>query len=215
MNHKKVILSSLVVLSFVVVFLFIVLSTSSKENTKSGTPPATASGSLGGAVTRIEPERYVSIPTSVSNPSPAVYSLGHEVNIGLDAERLPQSDEDKELAKSTPIREVYNRYRIGPIDWAELRAMKSGSPVSFPLPGGVVARGMVNLVESREGEPFGIGGALVSGIQGSFSLVHDPLRGVRGSIIPAKGEKAYVFFEQNGELLMDVVPKGSVICQGI
>jgi len=214
-NHKKAFLSSLVVLSFVVVFLFIVLSTSSKENTKSGTPPATASGSIGGAVTRIEPERYVSIPTSVSNPSPAVYSLGHEVNIGLDAERLPQSDEDKELAKSTPIREVYNRYRISPINWAELRAMKSGSPVGFPLPGGVVAQGIVNLVELRDGEPFGIGGALLSGIQGSFSLVQDPLNGARGALIPATGDKAYVFSEENGETYMDVVPKGSVICQGL
>ena len=215
MNHKKIILSSLAVLSFVVVSLFIVLSTSSRENTKSGTPPATPSGSLGGAETRIEAERYLSSTTSVPNLSPAVYSLGHEVNIGLDAARLPQSDEEKELAKSTPIREVYNRYRIGPINWAELRGMKSGTPVGFPLPGGGVAQGIVNLVELREGEPFGIGGALVSGIQGSFSLVQDPLNGARGALIPATGDKAYVFSEENGETYMDIVPKGSVICQGL
>lgn len=215
MNHKKTILSSLAVLSFVVVSLFIVLSTSSKENTRSGTPPATASGSLGGAETRIEAERYVSSTTSVPNLSHAVYSLGRAVNIGLDADRLPQSDEDKELAKSTTIRDVYNRYRIGPINWAELRGMKSGSPVGFPLPGGGVAQGIVNLVELRDGEPFGIGGALVSGIQGSFSLVQDPLNGLSGALIPSTGDKAYVFSEENGETFMDVVPKGSVLCEGL
>ena len=215
MNHKKIILSSLAVLSFVVVSLFIVLSTSFRENTKSGTPPATPSGSLGGAKTRIEPERYVSSAPSIPNLSHAVYTLGREVNIGLDTSRLPQSDKEKELAKSTPIREVYNRFSIGSINWADLREMKSGSPVGFPLPGGGMAQGIVNLVELREGEPFGIGGALLSGIQGSFNMVQDPLNGVRGALIPSTGDEAYVFLEENGETFMDIVPKGSVICQGL
>ena len=46
-------------------------------------------------------------------------------------------------------------------------------------------------------------------------MVQDPLNGVRGALIPATGDKAYVFSEENGETFMDVVPKGSVICQGL
>lgn len=41
------------------------------------------------------------------------------------------------------------------------------------------------------------------------------MNGVRGALVPATGDKAYVFSEENGETFMDVVPKGSVICQGM
>jgi len=214
-SNKKTIALRIAFSIFVATSFFIGLSIFSRQSIKLDVRPVTASGSVGDADTRIEPERYVSSAPSIPNLSQAVYTLGREVNIGLDADRLPQSDEEKELAKSTPIREVYNRFSIGSIKWADLREMKGGSPVGFPLPGGGMAQGIVNLVELREGEPFGIGGALVSGIQGSFSLVQDPLNGVRGALIPATGDKAYVFSEENGETFMDIVPKGSVICQGM
>jgi len=213
-NNKKIAISISFSI-FVAASVFIVLSIFSKQSINLDARPVTDSDSLGGAKTRIEPERYVSSAPSIPNLSHAAYTLGREANIGLDTGRLPQSDKEKELAKSTPIREVYNRFSIGSINWADLREMKSGSPVSFPLPGGGMAQGIINLVELRKGEPFGIGGALVSGIQGSFSLVQDPLNGARGALIPATGDKAYVFSEENGETFMDVVPKGSVICQGL
>ena len=215
MSNKKLISFSIAFSIIVAASVFIVLSVSSNRSINLGVCPAAASDGLGGANTRIKPERYVSSAPSIPNLSQVVYTLGREVNIGLDTDRLPQSNAEKELAKSTPIREVYSRFSIGSINWADLREMKSGSPVSFPLPGGGAAQGIVNLVELREGEPFGIGGALVSGIQGSFSLVQDPLNGVRGALVPATGDKAYVFSEENGETFMDVVPKGSVICQGM
>lgn len=215
MNNKKKIAISISFSIFVAASVFIVLSIFSKQSIKLDTHPATVSDGLGGAMTRIKSERYVSGAPSLPSLSHAVYRLGREVNIGLDTDRLPQSNEEKELVKSAPIREVYSRFSIGSINWADLREMKSGSPVSFPLPGGGHAQGVVNLVELRKGEPFGIGGALVSGIQGSFSLVQDPLNGARGALIPATGDKAYVFSEENGETFMDVVPKGSVICQGL
>jgi len=215
MSNKKTIAFRIALSIFVVASVFIVLSIFSKQSIKLDARPVTESDGLGGAKTRIEPERYVSSAPSIPNLSHAVYTLGREVNIGLDTGRLPQSDKEKELAKSTPIREVYNRFSIGSINWADLREMKSGSPVGFPLPGGGMAQGIVNLVELREGEPFGIGGALLSGIQGSFNLVQDPLNGVRGALIPSTGDEAYVFLEENGETFMDVVPKGSVICQGL
>jgi hypothetical protein len=214
-NNKKKIAISISFSIFVAASVFIVLSIFSKQSIKLDTHPATVSDGLGGAMTRIKSERYVSGAPSLPSLSHAVYRLGREVNIGLDTDRLPQSNEEKELVKSAPIREVYSRFSIGSINWADLREMKSGSPVSFPLPGGGHAQGVVNLVEVRKGEPFGIGGALVSGIQGSFSLVQDPLNGARGALIPATGDKAYVFSEENGETFMDVVSKGSVICQGL
>ena len=96
-----------------------------------------------------------------------------------------------------------------------MRALHHGDSVIFPTPDGGYARGVINLIVSRTGEPFAIAGDLITGVSGSFSLALDPLVGARGLLIPLSGEIAYRLSEESGQVFLDVVDKNAVICHGI
>lgn len=145
-----------------------------------------------------------------------VCRLGEEIDLEKVWAQAPEpTPEERERSESLPRDEVYRRFQTAGLDWEALHQLKSGDLVVFPLPGGLSASGIVNLVQTRPGEPFGIAGNLFSGIQGTFSLVQDPLVGVRGFLLPANGEKAYRFKEESGEVFFDEVNIGSILCHGM
>lgn len=145
----------------------------------------------------------------------AVFRLGAEVHLKDEPQVPHPSPEEKEIAESLPVHEVYRRFRIEAPDWESLRRLQSGQRVSFPLPGGGQVVGAVELVDMRPGQPFGISGELREGFSGTFSLVQDPLVGTRGFLLPDDERKAYRFTEEKGEIFLDEVDKGSVICHGM
>ena len=145
-----------------------------------------------------------------------VFQLEYEVDLNPVVNEVNEmSEAEREIVESQPVREVYRRFKVVHLDWDAIKKLSSGAHISFPLPSGLEASGTINLVDRRPGEPFGIGGSLSLGMEGSFSLTQDPLVGVRGFLLPSQGEVAYVFVEEQGDVFMDEVDKGSVLCYGM
>lgn len=145
----------------------------------------------------------------------SIYQLGAEIDLKSIASAHPLSPEEKEVAETLPTTSVYRRFPLGGFDRTALHNLRQGDVISLPLPGGLECRVVVNLVQSNPGQPFGIAGNLIAGMQGTFSLVEDPLVGTRGFIIPELKEVAFIIFEENQALFLDEVPKGAVICHGM
>lgn len=154
--------------------------------------------------------------TGDENPKLALFQVGPEIDLqpegGVAADATPR---ERELAESLPENPVYRRFRLKPLDWDALKRLQPGQQVSLPLPGGGQALGTVQLVDVRPGHPFGLAGRFTGSRSGEFSLVQDPLVGVRGFLMPEQGQIAFRISEEAGEMFLDEVDKGSVICHGM
>lgn len=164
----------------------------------------------------VSPQNESPKSSDFSSPIVEVFHLGEQVQLSGDEDRAEATTpEEKELAESLPTQEVFRRFRIQAPDWEALRRLQPGQQVSFPLPGGGEVVGPVELVDTRSGQPLGIAGKLQKGFSGTFNLVQDPLVGMRGFLLPDDERMAFRFSEENGELFLDEVKKGSVICHGL
>lgn len=168
---------------------------------------------------RDSPGREGVISHDSASTSLVVFQVGAEVKLGGDKnedELSKISPEEKELAESLPVQEVYRRFHLEAPDWEVLRGLRVGQTVTFPIPGVGKVAGDVQLVDLRPGQPFGIAGKLKEGFSGTFSLVQDPLVGMRGFLLPDDDyRKAYRFTEESGECFLDEVDKGAIVCHGM
>jgi len=161
------------------------------------------------------PEQDAPFSVSAESVKASLYRLGNEVDLHAQGVVRPLTSEEQAIAESLPTTSVYRRFSLGKLDWNALHLLKRGDVISLPLPGGVEARAVINLVDSKPGEPYGIAGQMVSGLQGAFSLVQDPLVGTRGFILPDHDGLAFKISEENGDVFLDEVPKGAILCQGM
>jgi hypothetical protein len=102
--------------------------------------------------------------------------------------------------------------RVSELNLARLRSLRAGDVFRLPLFDGREIAARVKLAQSDETGQWLVGGELIEGVQGFFSLgIQDEKPG--GLIMMAQGSQAYAFEPgRSGELFLVERPKQNVVC---
>jgi alpha-tubulin suppressor-like RCC1 family protein len=144
-----------------------------------------------------------------NEPPPEKQSAG---NPGAKQASVPPADVEKSSAASGAAAANRASLKVAGNDLPQLGKITEHSQIMIPLPGGGVATGVVQLVQTDARGLIRVGGRLTGDHLGSFSLVDDSGR-LNGRVLMPQEKVAYVISSAGGgSATVQALPLGNVIC---
>ena len=130
-----------------------------------------------------------SVPAKKPQSSRDASAKPHGVGCSCSAHRHAEAGEQPETEKAAPV-------VMTPEMRAEILGHSKGQPITFTLPGGQVASGVVELTTVQNGRQIGVSGRLQSPKKGKFFFEKQTMPGLAGEFVGIvhfeEGEVAYM-----------------------